>query len=71
MPSSKMKYNINNVRNEFFRLLTQDSPHSDRRKKDYNQAIFSVDGWAVFTSTNLEMVMNKFDKAVDNLERVK
>lgn len=45
-------------------MLTQDSPKSDRRSKNYNQAIFDAnEGWPVFTRTVLWMVMDKFDKA--------
>lgn len=49
---------------EFIRLLTEDSPHQDRRRADYNQAIFDPDtGREVFTSTSLDMVLDKFVKA--------
>jgi len=52
------------LRAEFVRLLTVDSG-TDRRRKDYNQAIFDADeGFAIFTGTDLQMVMDKFDKAV-------
>lgn len=53
------------LRSEFIRLLTTDSPHHDRRRKDYNQAIFDPDnGFAVWSRTDLDMVMSKFDQAV-------
>lgn len=56
---------ISRFREEFVRRLTVDSEHSDRRKKDYNQAIFDAKGgWAVFNGTNLDMVMQAFDTAV-------
>ena len=58
------------LRDEFLRLLTQNSPHRDMRRRDYNQAIFDADeGWAIWSSTNLDMVMAKYDRAVQNLER--
>lgn len=57
-----------NLRDEFLRLLTQDSETTDMRRKDFNQAIFDAErGWAVFTNTSLDMVMEKFDKAVKNV----
>lgn len=51
------------LRAEFLRLLTEEGPTRDWRRKDYNQAIFSPEGWAVWTETDLSMVMDKFDKA--------
>ena len=51
------------LRAEFLRLLTEDGPTSDRRRRDYNQAIFMPNGRAVWTSTDLDMVMDKFDRA--------
>ena len=49
----------------FLKYLTVDSETNDRRRKDYNQAIFDdKEGWAVFNGTDLDMVMEKFDKAV-------
>ncbi len=66
-----MKVVIDELRMEFLRLLTTDSPHHDRRRKDFNQAIFNADeGWAVWSSTDLDMVMEKFDKAARNLGEV-
>lgn len=58
------------LRAEFLRLLTQDSATRDRRRSDYNQAIFDgAEGFAVFSETDLDMVMSKFDRAVKNLEK--
>ena len=57
------------LRDEFLRLLTQDSETKDWRRKDYNQAIFNAEhGWAIWSSTDLDMVMDKFDRAVKNVE---
>jgi hypothetical protein len=57
--------NPDELRAVFLRLLTEDGPSSDRRRKDFNQAIFDADeGWAVWERTTLDMVMEKFDKAV-------
>jgi hypothetical protein len=55
------------LRAEFLRLLTTDSATKDARRRDFNQAIFMTDGRAVWSSTDLEMVMSKFDRAVRNL----
>lgn len=58
------------LRAEFLRLLTTDSETKDRRRRDFNQAIFNAEGgWAVWTDTDLDMVMDKFDAAVRNVER--
>lgn len=60
---------IATLRAEFVRLLTTDSPHQDARRRDFNQAIFNAEeGWAIWTSTDLDMVMAKFDKAARNLQ---
>jgi hypothetical protein len=53
------------LRELFVRFLTQDGPTHDRRRKDFNQAIFNAEeGWAIWSSTDLGMVLEKFDKAV-------
>lgn len=57
------------LRDEFLRLLTEDSTTHDARRREFNQAIFSKDGWAVFNGTSLDMVMRKYDRAVRNMER--
>ncbi|MCR4308093.1 MAG: hypothetical protein NUV80_06050, partial [Candidatus Berkelbacteria bacterium] len=57
---------------EFVRLLTTDSETTDARRKDFNQAIFDKErGWAVFTNTDLDMVLTKFRQAQALLERWK
>ena len=49
----------------FLGYLTVDSDTRDRRRKDYNQAIFDDEkGFAVFNGTDLDMVMEKFDMAL-------
>ena len=49
----------------FLKYLTVDSDTRDRRRKDYNQAIFDDEkGYAVFNGTDLDMVMEKFDMAL-------
>ena len=69
--SGKVMYmDPDDVRAEFLRCLTTDSVTTDRRRKDFNQAIFNAEGgWAVFNGTDLDMVMEAFDHAVRNLKR--
>lgn len=61
------------LRSEFVRLLTADTPTNDRRRSEYNQAIFfpanefSWSGKPIRNVTTLDMVLEKFDKAVKNL----
>lgn len=61
------------LRDEFVRLLTVDSETHDRRRKDYNQALFMTSddpyysGKQCWTSIDLDMVLEKFDKAVRNV----
>jgi len=58
------------LRDLFLKYLTADSETQDKRRKDFNQAIFDAkEGWAVFNGTDLDMVMEKFDKAVKELSR--
>ena len=53
------------LRQLFLKYLTEDSKTQDARRKEFNQAIFdNREGWAVFCGTDLDMVMEKFDKAV-------
>ena len=52
------------LRTKFLRLLTEDSETKDGRRRDFNQAIFNPAGWAIWDSTDLDMVMSKFDKAM-------
>ena len=59
---------VNALRDEFVRLLTEDSETHDRRRREFNQAIFDAErGFACFNGTDLGMVMEKFDRAVRNL----
>ncbi len=53
----------------FLKYLTVDSDTHDRRRKDYNQAIFDDEkGFAVFNGTDLDMVMDKFDLALKSFK---
>ena len=61
----RIPLNPDDLRDEFLRLLTEDSATHDRRRSDYNQALFDKEqGWAIWSSTDLDMVMDKFDRAV-------
>lgn len=52
----------------FINRMTVDSNHNDRRRKDYNQAIFGYDDdgstYAIWSETDMEMVLQCFDDAV-------
>ncbi len=65
---------INELRELFIQRMTVDSDHNDRRRKDYNQAIFckfTEDGEheQVFCGTTMEMVLQCFDDAVKDWRR--
>lgn len=69
-PPGLFGFSFGELRREFLRLLTEDSKTNDARRKEFNQAIFAPEdkgGWACFTGTSLDMVMEKFDKAAKNL----
>lgn len=60
------------LRDCFIKRMTVDSETQDRRRKDYNQAIFCDYGRGehdqVFCGTTMEMVLDCFDNAVKDLE---
>lgn len=69
MGEKGMTLDIKKLREQFLKRLTIDSESKDRRRKGYNQAIFNAEkGYAIWSSTDLEMVMDKFDAAVKDLE---
>ena len=57
----------------FIKRMTEDSLTQDRRRADYNQAIFSYeyDGttYQVFDGTDMDMVLDCFDNAVKDWRR--
>ena len=63
------------LRRLFLKYLTKDSETDDARRKEFNQAIFMPNdgsfqaGGQVFNGTDLDMVMEKFDRAVKELSR--
>lgn len=74
------KQNFAELRKLFIKRMTVDSEHNDRRRKDFNQAIF---GWwkedeieanpsktfQCWTPMNMEMVLQCFDDAVKDWRR--
>ena len=61
---------VKQLRVLFLKYLTVDSETQDARRKEFNQAIFDArEGWAVFNGTNLDMVMERFDRAVKEFGR--
>ena len=57
----------------FIKRMTEDSETHDRRRKDYNQAIFNFreDGstFACFDGTDMDMVLTCFDNAIKDWRR--
>ena len=68
-----VKYYMSELRDLFIKRMTEDSDHSDRRRKDFNQAIF---GWSderykapentyqIWSEMDMAMVLQCFDDAV-------
>ena len=67
------KQNFAELRELFIKRMTVDSDHNDRRRKDYNQAIFRYndDGstYAVWYGMDMDMVLQCFDDAVKDWRR--
>lgn len=67
---------IQKLKKLFINRMTKDSDHHDRRRKDYNQAIFFFNDYSkeweqVFYGTTMEMVLQCFDDAVKDYEGLK
>lgn len=63
---------MSTLRDEFLRLLTEDGPTQDMRRRDFNQAIFAPQeegGHTVWSEISLDEVMDKFDRAVKLVSR--
>lgn len=59
---------MRSLRAEFLRMLTEDGPTNDRRRKEFNMALFDGEkGYCIWTSIDLDQVMAKFDKAAGRL----
>ena len=66
------------LRELFIKRMTEDSKHNDRRRRDFNQAIF---GWqdendktpektyCVWSDIDMDMVLRCFDDAVNDWRR--
>ena len=63
---------VSRLRELFIKRMTEDGETQDKRRKDYNQAIFGFwdDGstYQVFNDTDMNMVLRCFDDAVKDLE---
>jgi hypothetical protein len=72
--ASDIESNIRNMltlKNLFVQRLIIDSPHKDRRKRSFNQAIFDAEsGRACFCNTDLDMVMMAFDNAMRDYTKI-
>ena len=64
----EMQWELAKIRELFIRRMTVDSDHHDRRRRDFNQAIFTFreDGstFANWTHTDMDMVLTCWDNAV-------
>ena len=68
------KKNFEELRELFIKRMTVDSDHNDRRRKDFNQAIFSwwsddethlpENTFACWSEMTMDMVLQCFDDAV-------
>lgn len=72
------KNNFAELRKLFIDRMTVDSNHNDRRRKDYNQAIFAWSDnkdktpektYQVWSEMDMEMVLQCFDDAVKDWRR--
>lgn len=72
IPASNVE-DYERLRNLFIKRMTEDSDTQDRRRKDFNQAIFGFndDGstYECFCKTDMDMVLRCFDDAVDDLKQ--
>jgi len=59
------------LRKLFLKYLTESSETQDMRRKEFNQAIFDAEkGFACYTNTDLDMVMEKFDRAIKEFQKL-
>lgn len=72
IPASNVE-NYERLRKRFIKRMTEDSNTQDRRRKDFNQAIFGFneDGstYQCFCETDMGMVLQCFDDAIDDLKK--
>ena len=72
MNKLEMQAVIEKMREVFIKRMTVDSKHNDKRKRDFNQAIFMYsdynEEWVqCFNGTSMEMVLQCFDSATEDL----
>ena len=65
---------LTKIKDLFIKRMTVDSESQDRRRKDYNQAIFFYNDYSkewqqVFNGTTMEMVLECFDNAIQDYLR--
>ena len=63
------------LRELFVKRMTIDSTHNDRRKKDFNQALFIyneiADEWRpAWSMITLDMVLHAYDNACKDLKKI-
>lgn len=72
------KKTIAELRELFIKRMTVDSDHNDRRRKDFNQAIFGYEAeeykcpkntYQVWNDMTMDMVLQCFDDAVKDWRR--
>lgn len=73
----KDKTIVNELRNLFIKRMTVDSDHHDRRRKDFNQAIFGFSDdknkipektYQIWCEMDMAMVLQCFDDAIKDWE---
>lgn len=71
---------MDELREAFIRRMTVDSDHHDRRRRDFNQAIFGYksdnindpsDTYQVWSDLTMDMVLRCFDDAVRDVRGAK
>ena len=68
MDKKTMQFELMKIRELFVKRMTVDSDHHDRRRRDYNQAIFGLrpngTTYQCFNDTDMDMVLKCWDDAV-------
>lgn len=68
MNKKEIQWELAKIRELFIQRMTVDSDHHDRRRRDFNRAIFGLnpDGstYQCFTGTDMDMVLKCWDDAV-------
>ena len=57
------------LRDAFIKYLTVDGETQDARRKEFNQRLFNPkEGWQCWDRIDFNMIMEKFDKSVKEVE---